>query len=191
MKGVTSFNAIKMLPDGSKTETFKETALALGILEPDQEWDACLAEAASSFMPKQLCSLFKTILIFGDPSQPFMLWEKYKHLLADDLLRQKSNSSITSKINIEKSIENECLLLLQDELEAMGKSLQDYKLPIPDKTQIIQLILKIIQEEIFNQDIQKNISKVKYQYLNTDQKNAFDTIMCAVQDKNVTQRIFS
>ena len=40
-----------------------------------------------SFMPKQLHSLFITILIFGEPAKPDVLWEKYKEVMGKDLLR--------------------------------------------------------------------------------------------------------
>ena len=52
--------------------------MALGLLESDEEWDECMSEAAVSFMPKQLCSFFVTILIFEEPAKPAVLWEKYK-----------------------------------------------------------------------------------------------------------------
>ena len=55
--------------------TFKETAIAHGLLESDTEWDNCLSEASISFMPKQLWSLFVTILIFGQPAKPLALWK--------------------------------------------------------------------------------------------------------------------
>ena len=66
-------------------ETFKENALALGLLESDDEWDKCLSEAAISFMLKQLCSLFVTVLILGEPTKPIILWEKHKESMDEDL----------------------------------------------------------------------------------------------------------
>ena len=63
--GATSFEDLKISPDGVLLSTFKETATAYGLLESDTEWDNCLSETSISFMPKQLHSLFVTILIFG------------------------------------------------------------------------------------------------------------------------------
>ena len=70
------FEDLKMSPDGVLLCTFKETAIAYGLLENDEEWDNCLSEASISFMPKQLWSLFVTILIFGQPAKPLDLWGK-------------------------------------------------------------------------------------------------------------------
>ena len=58
----------------------------LGLLDSDDEWEQCLSEAAVSFMPKQLHSLFVTILIFGEPAKPAILWENYKEVMGEDLL---------------------------------------------------------------------------------------------------------
>ena len=74
-----------MSPDGMLLSTFKETAIAYGLLESDVEWDSCLSEASISFMPKQLRSLFVTILIFGQPAKPLDLWEKYKEVMGEDM----------------------------------------------------------------------------------------------------------
>ena len=83
--GAKSFEDLKMSPDGMLLSTFKETAIAYGLLESDAEWDNYLSEASISFMPKQLWSLFVTILIFGQPAKPLDLWEKYKEVMAEDI----------------------------------------------------------------------------------------------------------
>ena len=72
--GVLEFTDLKMSPDGTIQRTYKEAAMKLGLLESDDKWDQCLSEAEISFMPKQLHSLFVTILIFGEPAKPEVLW---------------------------------------------------------------------------------------------------------------------
>ena len=52
--GAKNFGDLKLSPDGILLSTFKETAIAHGLLESDAEWDNCLAEASIAFMPKQL-----------------------------------------------------------------------------------------------------------------------------------------
>ena len=83
--GAKSFEDLKMSPDGMLFSTFKETAIVYGLLESDAEWDNCLSEASISFMPKQLRSLFVTILIFGQPVKPLNLWGKYKEVMGEDI----------------------------------------------------------------------------------------------------------
>ena len=71
--GAMSFADMKKSDDGTSHRSFKETVFALGFLESDTEWNECMSEAAVSFMPKQLCSLFVTILVFGEPAKPEVL----------------------------------------------------------------------------------------------------------------------
>ena len=175
--------------NGEVHKTFKETALALGLLESDAEWDECLHEATISFMPKQLRSLFVTILIFGEPTKPLELWEKYKDAMSEDLL-PASISMHESTEDIRNQIDNEVLLLLQEELEAMQTCLEDFGLPTPDTQNRIKKIPQVIQDEMFHVDDQKKIGEMKCQHLNIDQQGAFHTIMKAVHDENHPNRMF-
>ena len=63
--GAMSFDDLKTLPDGTQCASFKETVIQLGLLATDDEWEECLSEASSSFLPFQIRSLFITILVFG------------------------------------------------------------------------------------------------------------------------------
>ena len=71
--GCTSFQHIRTLPDGTLCHTFKEAACHHGLLEDDNEYDLCLAMAASWNMPPQLRHLFVTILLNNDPCNPAVL----------------------------------------------------------------------------------------------------------------------
>ena len=130
--GATSFTDLKPSPDGAIHRTFKETALVLGSLESDEEWDHCLLEASVSFMPKQLCTLSVTILIFGEPTKPQVLWEKYKDVLGEDLMREVLKSP-QGVMDVQNQVDNKVLLLIQEELEDMVSSLEHYGLPTPNK----------------------------------------------------------
>ena len=65
--GCTSFQDIRTLPDGTLCHTFKEAACHRGLLEDDNEYDLCLAMAASWNMPPQLRHLFVSILLLTIP----------------------------------------------------------------------------------------------------------------------------
>jgi hypothetical protein len=56
----------------------------LGLYDSDDEWNACLGEAVVMQIGAQLRSLFVTILAFGVPGEPRMLWVKYKDHICDD-----------------------------------------------------------------------------------------------------------
>ena len=145
----------------------------------------------SSIIHAQTIALFVTILIFGEPSEPNALWEKYKEVMGEDLLRQLPNYLQRSTQESRKHVDNEVLILLQDELEGMRTCLEKFSLPTPDMQNRIHKVPKVIQEEMFNFPVQKEISEMKCQLLNTDQHQAFALIMEAIQDKNHPQCFLS
>ena len=63
---------------------------------------------------------------------------------------------------------NEVLLLLQEELEGIGSSLDVFG---PDVENRVQNISKVILEEMFSTDMQRKISSRKCQQLNNDQQD--------------------
>ena len=64
--------------------TFKEAAAALNLLQSDEEWDRCLAEASSYQMPCALRSLFAIILCHCLPTNPYTLWLDHRNALVED-----------------------------------------------------------------------------------------------------------
>ena len=161
------------------------------MLESDVELDKCLSEAAASFMPIQLQSLFVTILIFREPAKPVVLREKYKEVMGEDLLRQISPPVQISTDDARRQVDNEVLLLLQEELEGMGACLKQFGLSVPNSTNRMTKIPKVIQEEMFDVDHQMAISNSKCGQLKTDQQNAFCTITKVIHDNTHPQRMFS
>ena len=149
-----------------------------------------MSEAAVSFLPVQLHSLFVTILIFGEPAKPTVLWEKYKEVLGEDLLRDIPASVGASMEQIRECVDNEVLCQLQQELEGMGACLEQFGLPTPNTQNRIQRIPKVIQDEMFDVGKQKDISHHKCIRLNADQQEAFCTIMKAVHNENHPQKMF-
>ena len=188
--GAKSFEDLKLSPDGMLLSTFKEMAIAYGLLESDAEWDNCLSEASISFMPKQLQSLFVTILTFGQPAKPLGLWEKYKEVMGEDI--SQNVPLVHTMCSAEKQIYviKEVLLLLQEELEGMGSSLEVFGLPSPSLEFHIQRVPNTISEEIFCAKHQADTGRRKYEQLDADQAHAFAVIMEAVNDVTHVNRLF-
>ena len=116
-----------------------------------------------SIIYAQTTPLFVTILNFGEPTKPDVLWESYKDMMGEDIFRQASMSLQVSTQNIRKGVDNEVLILLQEELEGMGTCLEKFGLPTPDTESRIQRIPRVIQEEMFDISVQKEISEIKCQ----------------------------
>ena len=156
--GATSYDDLKTNHDGITHTTFKETAIAYGLLESDEEWDQCLFEATVSFMPRQLHSLFVTMLIFGEPAKPTVLWEKYKEIMGEDIFWDVLSLTHILDTQTRLHANNEVLLLLQEELEGMGTCLEKFGLPTPNMENRVQTIPKVILEEMFDPQMQREIA---------------------------------
>ena len=141
-------------------------------------------------MPKQLRSLFVTILIFGQPTKPLDLWEKYKDAMGEDISRNVPLVHTMSNVEKQRYVINEVLLYLQEELEGMGSSLEIFDLPSPNLELCIQRVPKTLSEEMFCAEQQADIGRGKCEQLNTDQAHAFTTIMAAVNDDTHVNRLF-
>jgi len=83
VKGAVSFEVLRTI-NGVVHDTFKSACIALGLYDSDDEWNACLEEVVGMQTGAQLRSLFVTILAFGVPGEPRMLWDKYKEHICDD-----------------------------------------------------------------------------------------------------------
>jgi len=68
-------------------DTFREAALARGLLESDNEWSDLLREAAVDRMPGSLRHLFAWVLLHCAPSDPLLLWQQSANHLSLDYLR--------------------------------------------------------------------------------------------------------
>jgi hypothetical protein len=75
VKGAISCEVLRTVNDVVH-DTFKSVCIALGLYDSDDEWNACLEEVVNMQIGPQLRSLFVTILAFGVPSEPRMLWDK-------------------------------------------------------------------------------------------------------------------
>lgn len=83
IRGAMSFDDIRFY-NGTAYNSFKEVAVARGLLHDDAEWHRCLEEMQNSKMPKQLRGLFAYICCFCEPSSPLALWNSFKEKLIED-----------------------------------------------------------------------------------------------------------
>jgi hypothetical protein len=128
VKGVVSFEALHTINDVVH-DTFKSTCIALGLYDSNDEWNACLEEVIDMQIGAQLRSLFVTILAFGVPSEPCMLWDKYKEHICNDCKATLQRRCIVEP-SIEQ-IESWALHSLRDVLAKFNKTLEDFGLLAP------------------------------------------------------------
>lgn len=167
VRGAMSFDDLKRdASTGHVHETFQGAAVANGLLKDDLEWTKCLREASLIYMPSQMRSLFATILIHCNPSNPIRLWSQFQeHMIdpvddADDTHYDKA----LNLINIEIQSANPRL------------NLRDYGLSFPD---ITSLTAEVVHDNYENGLIEQ------VQSLNLDQRRIYENVLSAVDgDKN-------
>ncbi|GJW26396.1 ATP-dependent DNA helicase PIF1-like protein [Tanacetum coccineum] len=166
VKGPTGFDYLYTVNDVLYT-TFHRAALERGLIKSDNYIHECLRESSTHELPYALRRLFATLLIFCEPGDVRKLW--------DDQYKSLSKDYILNCASVER-VQNMVLTDISTILQSMGRSLSDFDLPnitadvhpyefgcleVHDECSIV------VQEE----DILARHS------LNTDQKNAYDTIM--------------
>jgi hypothetical protein len=157
VKGAISFEALRTI-NGVVHDTFKSACIALGLYDSDDKWNAYLEETVGMRTGAQLRFLFVTILAFGIPSEPCMLWDKYKEHICDDCKVALQCRDIVEP-SIEQ-IENWALHSLWDVLAKFSKTLEDFGLPTPsvafDRLETNRLLevecdynVEVLQAEVF------------------------------------------
>ena len=90
VKGPVSFNDLLTF-EGRQYESYRAVCAARGYLQDDNEWRESMREAAVSASPRQLRSLFTSMLLFSHPSEPGALWDEFRCDLTEDFLSSNDN----------------------------------------------------------------------------------------------------
>ena len=141
-------------------------------------------------MPPELRRLLVTILLYNDPCNPAVLWEKYKYSLSDDYLHHARKS--VPRIDTDEDILNAALVDIDKRLQYHEKSLADFQgMPTPGHIKSPYDEELIIQQEL-DHDVceQHSIVNRDVPSLNSEQYNIFITIMSAVDDHIQYPKVF-
>jgi len=177
--GATSFENLRTV-EGITYPTFKGACAALGLLQDDIEWNQCLEEAGRIQSGIQLRNLFATLLLFCQVTRPEILWEKYIHILSDDILFQVRNK--TKNMNLELTnteIHNRALIHLESILNKQKKCLENF----PDMPISIALSNNETSNYLINEEQQYNFEELaqvvekEISKLNIEQKAIFEEII--------------
>jgi len=84
--GATSFEDLRTFEDVLHP-TFRETCLARGLLEDDEVWTHTMEDLVLTAEPYSIRKTFAYILVHGNPSDPLALWNRFRHAMIEDFLR--------------------------------------------------------------------------------------------------------
>lgn len=168
IKGAQSFEDLRSV-DGRTYDSFKEAAVAFGIVDDDNFADIFLNEAIHMQMPAQIREAFAYLLIFHTPSQPLRIWEQYKEELTLDFFNQQISNDQRF---------NKGLLHIESVLDQHNKKCIDFSLPQP---------IGEHEEDEMDPEILLTKAEEKIEMLNDAQKTAFDRIMAQLFDNQNDQ----
>ncbi|PWZ32213.1 60S ribosomal protein L2, mitochondrial [Zea mays] len=167
--GATSYVDLRTI-DGVTLPTFREAAKRRGLLESDNTLDECLTERALFQMPSTLRQLFATILVYCEPSDVAVLWQKHLDSLSEDYQHRTQ-----CKTHVEQMV----LIDIRNMLQSMGKDIKTFPLPpIMDAyDDAIGTAREVYEEEI----IEPTVGDVALKdSLNKEQRAAYDKILSAI-----------
>ncbi|PWZ40047.1 ATP-dependent DNA helicase PIF1 [Zea mays] len=167
--GATSYVDLRTI-DGVTLPTFREAAERRGLLESDNTLDDCLTERALFQMPSTLRRLFATILVYCEPSDVAVLWQKHLDAMLEDYQRMSQ-----SKTHVEQMV----LIDIRNMLQSMGKDIKTFPLPpiIDAYDNAIGTAREVYEEESIEL---ASADAVLKDSLNEEQMVAYDKIMSAV-----------
>lgn len=88
VKGATSFADMRTF-QGVTHDTFKQAAIARGLLEADAAHKYIMRDGATFMMPSQLRNTFAVLLAWEDVLDPGKLWEEFKSDMCEDILYRR------------------------------------------------------------------------------------------------------
>ena len=156
VKGATSFKDLRTY-ENQTYNTYRETAIAMGLIEHETQLYNIFEEACQIMLPEQLRKFFATFLLCEN-IEGYIIWEKYKNYFTEDFTENKEDKAI-AHIN---------QILITEEL-----SCKNFGLPEPNENNISHT------DEYVFKFVQYCEQKYESQYiqLNNDQNFIFNKII--------------
>ena len=179
--GAKCFDDLRIYQD-IEYSTFKDTCLAMGLLEDDSEWRFSLQEISLCGTAGQLRSVFAVILQYCRPTEPKKLLDQFSDAMSDDFIYQLMKDRNCTREEIDEGkILNKVLLALDQELSQMGGSLRDFEdLPQPAELSQEEKEARVIRDEMFNISKQETFVKTWRPLLNDGQLRIYEEVLSAI-----------
>jgi hypothetical protein len=181
--------------------SFKEAAIALGLLQCDNDLSLAIAEAATYSMPSQLRRLFCSLLVFCEPTSIADLWITHRFVLSEDYLYQH-NLNMNPALRLQEPTETMygmALLDIEDELAQHSRSIKGIEgiaFPIVD-LRPTTLVLdehftssRILRDHGSLISSARELPPVDPTQFNDSQRMVFDRIIAAIPGSSLEAKIF-
>ena len=186
--GATSFQDLRTI-DGTAHPTFRDAALACGLLDTDREWSDCLQEAATWQSPNQLRKLFVVILFACNPSNPADLWTRFAADLSHDFAFRAQQNSVATDSDLVEHANLSALHTISQLLIERGSSLDAFP-GLPSLPTDFEPIPLDVDDNAQNLNDLRELATRNTTLRNPSQQRAFDTITAAIDSGTTGSRLF-
>jgi hypothetical protein len=183
VKGPTSFDDLRRVPGHPLPfPTFYDACVARGLLDDGGEWRICLLEACEIQTGSRLRHLFVTLLLFGTPTHPHLLWNEFKGPISDDLDRRIRAMNIQHPLTAELAADY-ALFLIDNLLKEGGRSLRDFPyMPVPIFPWLNVEINPLIADQLdYDCAQQREELEGRLRQVNNGQRSAYDRIVNSIE----------
>ena len=127
VRGPQSFQDLRTV-NGHVHQTFTAAAIALNLVENDDQWYVCIEEALQVELCRNVRFLFANICVHCHPVRPSALeiWERFKVQMSDDFIRIGNDTEVVA---VQKSLQH-----IRNIMRKSGELLANFNLPEPDPT---------------------------------------------------------
>ncbi len=185
VKGATSYEHLRTM-DGTEHDTFKDACIAMGLLVDDNEWHQALEEAGVWALGRQLRDMFASMLMFCEVMNPRQLWDAHWESWSDDIEAMTHCEHVDPTVTLfEDALKDRALYEIDQVLMRNGHRLEDF--PALPKFNYIPSVHGgngLVEEELaYDQySLTTDVDNAEDR-LNDDQRNAYETILNAVTNK--------
>jgi hypothetical protein len=158
----------------------------MGLLADDNEWHQALEEADVWASGRQLRDMFASMLMFCEVTNPRQLWDAHWESLSDDIEAMTRCERADPTVTLpEDALKDRALYEIDQVLIRNGHRLEDF--PTLPKSNYIPSVHggnRLVQEELAydRHSLTTDANNVEDRF-NDDQRNAYETILNAVTNK--------
>jgi hypothetical protein len=158
----------------------------MGLLVDDNEWDQALEETGVWASGRQLRDMFASMLMFCEVTNPRQLWDAHWESLSDDIEAMTCCERADPTVTLpEDALKDRALYEIDQVLMRNGHRLEDF--PTLPKFNYIPSVHggnRLVQEELaYDQHSLTTDADNAEDRLNDDQRNAYETILNVVTNK--------
>ncbi|CAN0880288.1 ATP-dependent DNA helicase PIF1 [Linum grandiflorum] len=162
--------------------SYQQTCQAMGLLASDDEWDSVMAEVSRWAHPAQIRSVFVSLLIYCELSDPIGLLQRWWESMADDFAyRQRILLNNPLSLPPSEDLFDTVLTALETLLHTYSTRLAHYHLPVPNRNTLRTSGSEFLQRHFsYNTASQAAESQSYHSSLNEQQLHAYTEIMDSV-----------